>query len=79
MSKDLYETVEKFMSESFGNLKALKKTVYIEDEKEKFHVVTEEVAGKGQKHSLRFCFRLNEHKLSIQNQETNKSAIAKHC
>ena len=24
------------------------------------------------------CFHLNEHKLSIQNQETNKSAIAKH-
>ena len=27
----------------------------------------------------RLCFRLNEHKLNIRNQETNKSAIAKNC
>ena len=27
----------------------------------------------------RLCFRLNEHKLNIWNQETNKSVIAKHC
>ena len=27
---------------------------------------------------LRLYFRLNEHKLNIRNQETNKSAIAKH-
>ena len=46
LSNDDYELVKKIGRGSFGNVIALKKTFFIEDEGGKLKVVTEEFAGK---------------------------------